>query len=221
MDILAPVEAVGRDLVDGHFHPKPASVFRDHAGLVADRGAAALHPLGQICGEGLTLFRRRKIDQRWQSTQLFGRVAGQLHVGFVARDIPAVFGDEQAFAQIADRPEQRSLAVDLHAEVLIDGAAGEICKEAGAEQDQGPDRYGPKRNHERRDGVDPQGGETRDSDDKEVGEPSRVEAELEMKKDGRESGGCQRGQVIAQPRPRDPQNKDRENGGDQHQRRWR
>ncbi len=204
------------DAVNGNLHLQPATVLGHEAGLVADRRRIGVKPDREVGGQRLPLVLRGELDQRRERAQLVLGVAGELQVRIIAADVPAVLGDHKAFTEVADRKEKRGLPTDLHAQVAVDSAPGEKGEEAKPEKHQRPEGDRTERHHERGHRVDPERAHAGEGDRKQVSEMPRVQAELEVQKDGGEDGGRQRRQVVAEPRPSHSQDQHREDCAHNH-----
>ena len=93
--------ALGCHAMDGDLDLDPSPRFGDDARGVSRRCIAAGQPFREVGGKPFTILRGRQVDHRRHRTQLLARVTGEVHVGVVAGDEPAVLRDHQAFAQVA------------------------------------------------------------------------------------------------------------------------
>ena len=115
-----------------------ASVFPDERRFVAKRHVAAAHPGGELFRQPLAILRWGQLDQRFQCRELGRVVAGEGLVGDVGGDIAAVLGDDEAFANVADRLEQRCLALGLECEVAIEEVLAEVSQDREDEEGEAP-----------------------------------------------------------------------------------
>ena len=87
---------------------------------------------------GLPLLQRRKVDQRSHRRELGRVISGQGLVSSVAGDEAAAFGDHQPLADVADCPEERSLACRLKREVAIEEVLAEVGEDRQHQEGDGP-----------------------------------------------------------------------------------
>ena len=208
----------GRDEMDRDLDLDEAPALGDDRGRVSRRRLATRKPSLERLRKVLAVGGRRQLDQRRERGELLARVAGEVHVGVVAGDEAAVLGDDQSLAEVAQRREQRALALDLHAEVALHGPGGEQREHTKADEHERPDHDRADREHQLRHGIDPQDSDADDRDREDVAETTRTEARLEMEEDGGEAHRGKRREVVAQPAAGDAEHEVGEDGRAHHDR---